>query len=153
MQALELKIPPPVIALAVAVSMWSAQRFAPSLGLSIPLQLMFAIALALFGIALALAGVFAFRKAKTTVNPLKPETTSTVVATGIFRFTRNPMYLGMLTVLVGWAFFLANIISFSLLPLFVLYMNRFQIGPEERVLSGHFGSEYTRYMQSVRRWL
>lgn len=153
MKTLELKGPPPVIALLVAGSMWLAQRYAPSLGLAIHWRLVFAVTLVLLGIALALAGVFEFRKAKTTVNPLKPETTSAVVATGIFRFTRNPMYLGMLTVLVGWAVFLANTVSFALLPLFVLYMNRFQIGPEERVLSAHFGAEYTRYMQSVRRWL
>ena len=153
MQALELKVPPPAIALLVAGCMWVAHRYVPSLGLSIPWRLACAVALALLGIALALAGVSEFRKAKTTVNPLKPENSSSVVATGIYRFTRNPMYLGMLTVLVGWAFFLANAASFSLLPLFVLYMNRFQIGPEERVLSGHFGAEYTRYVQAVRRWL
>ena len=107
MQALELKIPPPVIALLVAVSMWFARSCAPSLG----------------------------------------------VATGIYRFTRNPMYLGMLIVLVGWAVILANAISFALVPMFVLFMNRFQIGPEERVLSAHFSSEYVTYMRSVRRWL
>lgn len=153
MKALELKIPPPVIALLLAVSMWFARRYAPSLGLAIPWRTPLAIGLVILGIALALAGVLAFRKAKTTVNPLKPEATSAVVATGIYRFTRNPMYLGMLVVLVGWAVFLANGISFLLLPLFVLYMDRFQIGPEERVLSGHFGSEFDNYMKSVRRWL
>ena len=153
MKALELKIPPPVIALLVAASMWFARSCAPSLGLDIPWRLGFAIAPAVIGIALALAGVLAFRKAKTTVNPTKPEATSTVVATGIYRFTRNPMYLGMLMVLIGWAVFLANAVSFLLLPLFVLYMNRFQIGPEERALSEHFGREYSAYMHSVRRWL
>ena len=133
--------------------MWFARPYASSLDLVIPWRPAFAIALVILGIALALAGVLAFRKAKTTVNPTKPEATSTVVATGIYRFTRNPMYLGMLMVLVGCAVFLANAISFLLLSLFVLYMNRFQIGPEERVLSEHFGSEYSSYMQSVRRWL
>lgn len=153
MKALELKIPPPLIALLVGVSMWFARRYTPSLGLAIPGRTALAIGLVILGIALALAGVLAFRKAKTTVNPLKPEATSTIVASGIYRFTRNPMYLGMLVVLVGWAVFLANGISFLLAPLFVLYMNRFQIGPEERVLCGHFGSEFDNYMKSVRRWL
>lgn len=153
MQVLELKIPPPVVALLVAVSMWFARRYAPSLSLIIPWRPAVAFAFIIMGIALALAGVLAFRKAKTTVNPTKPEATSTVVATGIYGFTRNPMYLGMLLVLAGWAVFLANAVSFLLLPMFVLYMNRFQIGPEERVLSEHFGSEYSAYMQSVRRWL
>jgi protein-S-isoprenylcysteine O-methyltransferase Ste14 len=152
-QILELKIPPPVVALLVAVSMWFAGRYAPSLDLVIPWRPAFAMSLVILGIALSLSGVLAFRRAKTTVNPTKPETTSTVVATGIYRFTRNPMYLGMLLVLVGWAVFLANTISFLLLPVFVLYMNRFQIGPEERVLSEHFGNEYATYMQTVRRWL
>lgn len=152
-QALELRIPPPVVALVVAVSMWLAPRHATSLDLLIPWRPALAIVLATVGIALALAGVLAFRKAKTTVNPTKPQATSTIVSTGIYRFTRNPMYLGMLVVLAGWAVFLANAMSFLLLPLFVLYMNRFQIGPEERVLSGRFGSEYAAYIQSVRRWL
>ena len=133
--------------------MWLARRYAPSLVLDVPWRSAFATGLVLLGFTLALAGVLAFRKAKTTVNPTKPETTSAVVATGIYRLTRNPMYLGMLIVLVGWAVFLGNAISFFVLPLFVLYMNRFQIGPEERVLSEHFGSEYSAYMQSVRRWL
>ncbi len=153
MKSLELKIPPPVIALLVAVSMWFARSYAPSLAHGIPWRSALAVALVLIGIALALAGVLEFRKAKTTVNPTKPETTSAVVATGIYRFTRNPMYLGMLLVLVGWAAFLANAISFALVPMFVLYMSRFQIGPEERVLSDHFGNEYAAYLQSVRRWL
>lgn len=153
MQALELKVPPPVVALLVALSMWFARSFAPSLGLAVPWRLALAIVLVVLGIALALAGVLAFRKAKTTVNPTKPEATSTVVATGIYRFTRNPMYLGILVALVGWAVFLANAISVLPLPLFVLYMNRFQIRPEERVLSEHFGGGYAAYMRSVRRWL
>ena len=133
--------------------MWLAGTYTPTLALDIPWRSAFAIALAILGITLALAGVFAFRKAKTTVNPTKPEATSTVVATGIYRFTRNPMYLGMLIVLGGWAVFLGNAIPFLLLPMFALYMNRFQIGPEERVLSERFGSQYTAYMQSVRRWI
>lgn len=153
MKSLELKIPPPVVALLVAVSMWFARSWAPSLGIGIPWRPAVALALVMIGISLALAGVLEFRKAKTTVNPTKPETTSTVVATGIYRFTRNPMYLGMLMVLVGWAVILANAISFALVPMFVLYMNRFQIGPEEHVLSTHFSGEYVTYMQSVRRWL
>lgn len=153
MEALELKIPPPLVMLLTALSMWLARRYAPSLDLIIPWRLAPAIALLIIGISLALAGVFAFRKAKTTVNPTRPEATSMIVATGIYRFTRNPMYLGLLVVLAGWAVFLANGISFLILPVFLLYMNRFQIGPEERILSERFGSEYASYMQSVRRWL
>lgn len=153
MPTLELKIPPPLVALTVAASMWLAHSYAPSLALSIPGREAMALALVVAGIVLALSGVIAFRKANTTVNPARPGATSTVVMTGVYRFTRNPMYLGMLLSLTGWAVFLANGMAFALLPVFVLYMNRFQIGPEERALGARFGSDFARYMQSIRRWL
>jgi protein-S-isoprenylcysteine O-methyltransferase Ste14 len=95
----------------------------------------------------------AFRRAQTTITPLKPETASSLVSTGIYGFTRNPMYLGLLTVLIGWAVYLAA--PFALFgPLFFwLYIGRFQIVPEERALSALFGDRFTQYTAKVRRWL
>ncbi len=153
MRSLELKIPPLAIVLIVAALMWLASTFAPALHLAIPFRSVFALALVGLGLASAGAGIVAFRRARTTVNPTRPESSSSVVASGIYRFSRNPMYLGMLSVLTGWAVFLSHSLPFLLLPLFVLYMTRFQIVPEERALSAHFGDEYSNYMQSVRRWL
>ena len=98
-------------------------------------------------------GAIAFRRAGTTVNPLHPENASALVVRGIYRLTRNPMYLGMLILLVGWAVLLANFIPWIFLPGFVLYMNRFQIGPEERMLASMFGNDFTLYRSRVRRWL
>jgi protein-S-isoprenylcysteine O-methyltransferase Ste14 len=105
------------------------------------------------GVCVALLGVASFRRARTTLNPLKPDKSSALVMSGIYRYTRNPMYLGLLLVLLGWAFFLANALAFVFLPVFILYMNRFQIDPEERVLASVFGQEFVAYLSKVRRWL
>ena len=101
----------------------------------------------------ALAGIFAFRNNRTTVNPLSPGTASVVVTTGVYRISRNPMYLGFLMALAGWAVHLSNVGATLLLPAFVAYLTRYQIKPEERALLAKFGSEYSQYMSRVRRWL
>lgn len=109
--------------------------------------------MALLGITLDLLGVVSFYRAKTTVNPLKPASTSTIVQTGIYRFSRNPMYLGMLLVLLGFALYLMHPVAFLVLPAFVAYLTRYQIIPEERHLAARFGAEYTSYVSRVRRWI
>jgi protein-S-isoprenylcysteine O-methyltransferase Ste14 len=100
-----------------------------------------------------LLGVVSFRRAGTTVNPLQPEATSALVVSGIYRRTRNPMYLGMLLVLLGWAVLLAHALGFALAAAFVPLMNRLQIGPEERTLTATFGPAFAAYQSAVRRWL
>lgn len=114
---------------------------------------MFAFIFCTVGVAIILAGFLAFLRAKTTVNPLTPEATTAMVTSGIYRFSRNPMYLGFLVVLTGWAMYLSNLLAFAFLPLFVLYINRFQIVPEERALCAKFSHVFTAYKCSVRRWL
>jgi protein-S-isoprenylcysteine O-methyltransferase Ste14 len=84
---------------------------------------------------------------------MKPASASVLVDGGIYRLTRNPMYLGFLVVLLGWAIFLSNIVAFLLLPAFVYYMNRFQIKPEEKALVARFGQTFTAYKTRVHRWL
>lgn len=105
------------------------------------------------GMLVALAGVASFRRHKTTVNPLTPEQSSALVTTGIYRFSRNPMYLGFLLVLAAWGVFLANGLSLLGLPACVAYMNHFQIQPEERALGQRFGPAYASYSSRVGRWL
>ena len=100
-----------------------------------------------------LAGVVAFRANKTTVNPLDPGAASTVVSNGIYRYSRNPMYLGFLLALAAWAVYLSSVVAALFLPAFVAYMNRFQIQPEERMLLAKFGPAFSQYMQAVRRWV
>src|SRR5450631_3005379 len=149
MQALELKIPPPAVTVLIAGAMWVVSLVTPSLDVPRLIRVVAAIAIAVAGGGIALSGAVSFRRAGTTINPMKPETTSSLVTTGIYRVTRNPMYVGILFVLVAWAIFLAA--PWALVgPLaFVLYMNRFQIAPEERVLSALFGADYCSYKARV----
>ncbi len=105
------------------------------------------------GIAIAVSGVREFSRHNTTINPLDPNQSSLVVNSGIFRLSRNPMYLGMLFVLIAWADYLDNLLGFSGALFFVLYITRFQILPEERILLGNFGEDFQTYLNSVRRWL
>jgi protein-S-isoprenylcysteine O-methyltransferase Ste14 len=151
--SLELKVPPLVLVLLLAAMMWFATMQLPSLAFTLPGRHGLAAITSGVGVFFLLAGVYEFQKAKTTVNPITPSAASSVVASGVYRISRNPMYVGFLLVLTGWATFLAHPLSFLLLPVFVAYMNRFQIVPEERVLSAKFGNEYDRYKQGVRRWL
>jgi protein-S-isoprenylcysteine O-methyltransferase Ste14 len=150
---LELKIPPPAVAALMAGVMWGISLVAPSIDVSERIRVGAAAMIALAGVALSIAGIIAFRLARTTINPMKPEATSSLVRSGVYRFTRNPMYLGLCVLLIAWAVFLAC--PWALLgPLaFVLYMDRFQIGPEERALSALFGEEYSAYRSTVHRWL
>ncbi len=152
--ALELKVPPLALVFLFGALMWLASAYSTfTIALTLPWRSAFAIIFCTMGLAIVLAGALAFRRAKTTVNPLTPEATTTMVISGIYRFTRNPMYLGFFFVLAGWAIYLSNLLAFALLPLFVWYMNRFQILPEERALGAKFSHAFTAYKCSVRRWL
>ena len=150
--ALELKVPPVALVCLFAAMMWLASAYSP-LSMALPWRIAIAVIFCGVGLAISLAGVLAFRRAKTTVNPITPEATTVMVTSGIYGFSRNPMYLGLLFALAGWATFLSHLLAFALLPVFVLYMNRFQIMPEERALSANFPHLFTAYKNSVRRWL
>jgi protein-S-isoprenylcysteine O-methyltransferase Ste14 len=153
MRSLELRVPPVALVLVFGIAMAAVARLFPLGRAGMPGRLVVAIALVCAGVLVAAAGVLTFRRQKTTVNPMTPEQSSSLVVTGIYRYSRNPMYLGFLLVLAGWGAYLANPAALLLLPLFVVYMNRFQIGPEERALSAKFGQPFDDYRQAVRRWL
>jgi protein-S-isoprenylcysteine O-methyltransferase Ste14 len=150
---LELRVPPVAVGAIAAALMWCATSATPDFGFLFPSNSVLSVGLALIGALTCLAGVVSFRLAKTTVNPMKPDTTSSLVVSGIYRHTRNPMYLGFLLILLAWAAALPNVWALVLLPAFVLYMNRFQISPEERVLASRFAQDYAEYRARVRRWL
>jgi len=153
MTHLELRIPPVVVVAIFVAVMWAISATMPYGSVDAPWADSIAVLLATAGGGIALSGVITFRLNRTTVDPRVPEKTSTLVDSGIYRFTRNPMYLGFLIALIGWTVHLANGFSAVLLPAFVLYMNRFQIQPEERALSGMFGNHFEQYMATVRRWI
>ena len=153
MKFLELKIPPPALALIVAALMWLASQLMEPPRMSFAIRVTAALALLVVGQSISVGGMLSFRKANTTMNPFKPGATSALVSDGVYRFTRNPMYVGLLITLLGWAAFLSQPVALVFLPLFVLYITQFQIKPEERVLSSMFGSEYAKYKEKVWRWL
>lgn len=151
--ALELKLPPALVVLLVAFGMWLLGRAGPRLPLTTGVRTLLAVGLLAAGLAVAVAGVVTFRRARTTVNPMQPDRVSSMVTDGIYRHSRNPMYLGMLLVLAAWGAWLASAPALFGLPVFVLYLNRFQIVPEERVLAQRFGAHYADYARRTRRWL
>ncbi len=153
MQSLELRVPPVLVVVLFGAVMFAVASVVPVANVALPARVALVGAFVALAVAVVGAGVLAFRRHKTTVNPLDPNQASSLVASGIYRISRNPMYLGFLLLLVAWSLYLANAAALLALPLFVLYMNRFQIGPEERVLSKKFGSAFTEYCASVRRWL
>lgn len=153
MQWLELKIPPLLVWLVLAGAMLGVAYSAPGLTFTLAGSSAIALALVVLGGAMAIAGVIAFREKRTTVNPLTPSASSFVVSGGVYRVSRNPMYLGFLLALAGWAVYLSNAGAALLLPVFVTYITQYQIKPEERALLEKFGSEFAQYMSRVRRWL
>jgi protein-S-isoprenylcysteine O-methyltransferase Ste14 len=153
MRTLELKIPPLALVLIAGTAMWFAARAFPALAWPFPFRDLIAALLALAGMAVAILGVLSFRRAGTTVNPTRPQSTSSLVSTGIYRYSRNPMYLGFLLALLGWATHLASLPALVIVTAFVAYMDRFQIGPEERALCAMFGDEFIAYTRKVRRWI
>lgn len=153
MRWLELKVPPPIAVLIAALCMWLVSSPVARVPVPFAVKASMAVVLAGLGAAIDVAAIVAFRRARTTVHPMKPRNASTLVTTGVFGFSRNPMYLGLALYLVAWAVYLSSGLAALIVPLFVLYMNRFQIAPEERVLESLFGKQYATYRQSVGRWL
>jgi protein-S-isoprenylcysteine O-methyltransferase Ste14 len=152
MLSLDSKIPPPAVVSVMAVVMWLISRAVPQLHFDLPGHNWLGATVVLAGFVTGSSGVLSFRKAHTTTNPMKPGA-STLVTRGVYAMSRNPMYLGGLIMLLGWAIFLLNGLAFVFLPVYVLYINRFQIEPEERVLSSLFGETYVAYQARARRWL
>ncbi|MDB9529771.1 isoprenylcysteine carboxylmethyltransferase family protein [Oscillatoria sp. CS-180] len=150
---MNLKVPPVAVIVVFAALMVAVTRLLPGLTWLVPGRLVIAIVLTLLGGAISLAGVAAFRRHQTTVNPMVPAAATTIVSTGLYRFTRNPMYVGFVLGLMGWATFLSNVGAVLLVLVCVLYLTQFQIKPEEQALLQRFGSLFADYMASVRRWL
>lgn len=153
MNWLELKIPPLVQILVIAALMYLVDVLLPSLGFAISLRIEVVGILVLVGAVIALVGVISFRIHHTTMDPRYPEQTSNLVTGGVYRFTRNPMYLGFLFILLGWSVWLSNYIAVVMVVPYVFYITRFQIIPEERFIEDQFGDEYLEYKSKVKRWI
>lgn len=150
---LKLKIPPPVYALLIVGLMWLLHTMIPVYQWAHAPWNKAGFVFVAVGLCIDLWAVGLFFKAKTTINPLKPDNSQNIVDTGLYRYTRNPMYLGMLFSLVGIAIWFGSVSVLLGLPLFVLLITTQQIIPEEQTLTKKFGQEYLDFKNRVRRWL
>lgn len=150
-KSLELKIPPLLVFVVFGTLTWiipAPFRIETEI-VNFGLSTLFFLA----GSLIAILGVWEFKKNKTTVNPMTPQESQSLVSNGIYRLTRNPMYLGFSFWLISWGLFLGNPLAVVSIVSFISYMQYFQIIPEERILSKLFGSSYSQYMATTRRWL
>lgn len=147
---LDLRVPPPLIAGASAFLQWlltrDPQRPTKARRAS-------AVALVVTGATIGARGLRQFQQARTTFHPHHPESSTTLVTTGVYSRTRNPMYLGMAVGLLGIAVFRGQVTALLPILAYAGYLQRFQIRPEERALSALFGEDYEAYTQRVRRWI
>ncbi len=150
---LDNRIPPPLVMLLVGAAMWATARAWPAPAFDPPLRVPLAASIALIGLGIEIAAGWTFRRASTTVNPLRLQNAARLVTGGPNRFSRNPMYLSLALLLLAWAVWLGHVAALALWPLFPLFITRFQILPEERALAARFGAEYAAYCAKVRRWL
>lgn len=154
MKNLDNRVPPILITLACSIIMWEIAKFN---FLKVTWFTYFGYYSSVFIIAcsvlmLVLAS-WSFYRRKTSFNPLSPGKASTLVTTGVYKISRNPMYLGFLLLLISWWIFLGELLAVCGCIFFVIYMNKFQIAPEERILEKLFGGEYLNYKSKVRRWI
>ena len=153
MKSLETRVPPPLVGIIAGIISWLvAGVFGPTT-LPVAVRVVAAASLLIIGFLITGAAARTVSRAKTTLNPVKPETSTALVTSGIYQYSRNPMYVGMGTWVLAWAAWLGTPMALIGLPLFVLYMNEFQIKAEERALSGLFGEDFAAFRARVRRWL
>lgn len=150
---LETRLPPPLVMLLLGLAASVAALRLPAFGFPVPWITPVAVALIGAGVVLNVWPKFAFRRAGTTVNPLAPASTTRLVTSGIYRYTRNPMYLGHAVILLGWTLALQHAVVLVAVPVFVAYVTRFQIRAEERVLAARFPDDYAAFRARTRRWL
>ena len=151
---LELKVPPLALTVGAAIVMVVVPAaFGRTTSVRPEVAIPIGIAAALAGLLLAFWGVIDFRRAQTTVDPRHPEQSARLVTTGVYRWTRNPMYLGFVAALAGLAIALQSVAGLAIASLAAVYLQRFQIHPEERILQRRFGDAFNVYLGQVRPWL
>lgn len=153
MKVFENRLPPPIVMLFVGVCMWAASRFLNSADLSSWPWALGGALLACVGLGIGASGFFEFRRAGTTIDPVNIDHADKLVTSGVFAWTRNPMYLGFALMLLGWSAFLGGRWTLLGPTLFVFFIQRFQIAPEERAMAAKFGEAYTDYRRRVRPWI
>lgn len=150
---LSLKIPPVALGIISILLIYICYRVVPLYQISFLYQKILAISFIGMGIVIALFGMVSFIRMGTTVDPRSPEDANALVAIGMYRYSRNPMYLGLLLVITGMAIYWGALSSILVILLFIGYMNKYQIAPEEAALREKFGDRFIEYTQRGRRWI
>jgi protein-S-isoprenylcysteine O-methyltransferase Ste14 len=150
---MELKIPPILIVLMVAAFMWGISKISSLASIESEVTGPLSLMMLIVGLALNIAAIVSFRNANTTMNPMKPKSAARLVNAGIYKLSRNPMYLGTLFILFSWSIWLGNFFNLAVFLFFVWYITKFQIIPEEKVLEELFPKEFKSYKSKVRRWI
>lgn len=153
MKRFELLVPPPLVMLLTGLLMWALSEIFPALTLPSLRSAVGGSVIGLIGVAISLAGMITFKRVGTTLDPQRLADTTALIRSGVYRFSRNPMYLGVLFMLIGWAVYLGHLLSVLCILAFVAYITRYQIVPEERLLQEKFGGEFQAYKRRARRWL
>jgi protein-S-isoprenylcysteine O-methyltransferase Ste14 len=153
MNALKLKIPPPIYALGIAYIMWLLNRHFPVAHFIESPWNKIGIGIILIALLFDVWSILLFFKKRTTPNPMKPSNASGLVTEGLYKISRNPMYVVMIIMLVGYGVWLGSVTPFLVIPLCYWVITEMQIKPEEKALGEKFGKDYQDYKNSVRRWL
>ncbi len=153
MKYLENRIPPPLVAVIFGAGMFGAAMLTPAVELSSIVRYSAIGFFSVLGALFLVSGAISFRLARTTVDPLKPESATSLVTSGVYQITRNPMYVGLAMFLCAWAVYLESFWVVCLIVLYILYIHRFQIRPEEKALENIFGQEFANYKSQARPWL
>ena len=151
---MHLRIPPPIVALIGIFLIFLSKNYILIIYLHPHLQNTLSLIFLIIGFVIIFSATKEFKKSNTTVNPMKPETSTSLVNSGIFKYTRNPMYLGLTSILLASCFYFSSLLGIIVyVPLFILYITVFQIIPEEETMKGLFNDEYLDYCSKVRRWI
>jgi len=143
-------IPPPIVTIVfLFVIFFTKDIFRFSIELPTLLGYITIVA----GLIIIFVAAKQFKAANTTINPMKPETASILVSNGVFSYSRNPMYLGMLIIIIGFSIIHNPIAIIVFMPLWMLYMINFQIIPEEEAMKILFKEEFLNYAKKTRRWI
>lgn len=149
---MHLKLPPALVTLITALLIYVVARFLPFGDFDFTGRVYVIWALLGLGFLIGMISLFQFFKSKTSIDPRDPKKASELVVGGLYKISRNPMYLGLLLLLLAWGLYVPNAFNFLVVVLFVAYMNKFQIIPEEKALKAKFGKQYDAYLVGVRRW-
>ena len=150
---MRLKTPPAVQLFISTLLMWIISIYADNFRFVFKFNNELALFCLFIGGTIIVFGIAAFRKAETTVTPLHPDKARSLVNMGIYQYTRNPMYFGLLLILFSIGFYLQNLASMFVLPIYVWFISKYQIIPEEEALHKLFGQDYINYQDRVRRWI